>query len=425
MRKNIFSISREKTISHDGNGNIEFARVYSRWDAASGIDFVDYAILPPGTSIGFHCHTNNEEIYLILKGTGKMRLDGDAFIVSPGDVIVNRNLSSHGLENQSDEEIHIYVVQAQYRRLAETKKHQKSIGIDIGGTNTKVVLLQNDQIIYFKQIPTPCFQDNREFLDFIQSCVQEINNIDNEPSCIGIGISGFVNANTGCLISSCLIPKIRNVNIKDTLSNKFDMPVHIDNDSNMAAIGETTLGSAKGCTNSITLTLGTGIGAGIIINGSLYRGSSGKAAEIGHFIAQNSGAVCPCGQKGCLNMYTSATALSNTYLKKSGMSKSAVEILELLKLKPPDEAAITAFEEFCDFLSDTIIDLIYLFDPEAIVITGGLSKAGNLLIDRLKSKVNEKIIPEVWRDDCIRLGVLAEKAGAVGAAIQASFERSK
>lgn len=421
MYKNLFSIQRKKIVSHGGKGNIEFARIFSRWDTASSFDFVDYAVLPPGTSIGFHRHTDNEEIYLILKGTGKMCLDGESFYVSQGDIIVNRNLSSHGLENQSNEEIHIYVVQARCRKPEEIKEIRSSVGIDIGGTNTKVVLLQNDHIKAFWQFSTPYFCKNGDLVDFIASCVQRTKDIDKQIYSVGIGISGIINADTGYLVSSCLMPKICNINLRESVSDRVKLPVYIDNDSNMAALGEWYLGSAKGCLNSITLTLGTGIGAGIIINGMLYRGSSGKAGEIGHIIAQSNGEMCPCGKRGCLNMYTSATALTNNYMKKSGISRSVMDIIKLLKSDLVDKTAESAFSELCDCLSKIIVDLICLFDCEAIVITAGLSKMGNMLIEQLKLKVKEKIMPGLWRDDCIRLGELAEKAGAVGAAIQANY----
>ncbi|MCL2591893.1 MAG: ROK family protein [Defluviitaleaceae bacterium] len=422
MYKNIFQAIKKKVKSHEGKGNIEFARVFPKWDENSQIDFIDYAILPKDTSIGFHCHSGNEEVYFIFKGHGEMRLQNDIFNVKPGDVIVNTNNSSHSLVNNSDEEIHVFVIQVKYSRDSVNAYKDDSkiatIGLDIGGTNTKVLILEDSEIKEFYQIKTPQINSNDEMIDFIVSCIKKLLKPDKDIRGVGIGISGMVNSEAGCLISSCFMPNINNLNIQQAVSDKINKPVYVDNDSNMAAFGELYLGSAKGCENSITLTLGTGIGAGIILNGKLYHGSTGRAGEIGHFIAKTAGEMCSCGKRGCLNMYVSQVALVNNYIKNGGTYEEGG--LELLLSNKSEACKIElAFDEMCDYLAEAIVNLKYLFDCETIIITGGISNASELLIDKLKAKVKNKIIIDLWSDTFIRLGRFNEKSGAVGAAAKA------
>lgn len=422
MNKNIFQVLKEQVKSHGGKGNIEFARIFSNWDERSHIDFIDYAVLPPNTSIGYHCHTGNEEVYFIFKGQGEMQLQNDVFTVKPGDVIVNRNLSSHGLVNNSNEEIHVFVMQVKCseKDISLHKDFIKpiSIGLDIGGTNTKAVILQDYEIKEFRQVKTPHMNSDAEMIEFIVSYIEQLSKPGQEIYGVGIGISGMVNPEAGCLISSCFVPGINNLNIRQEIYSRLHKPVYVDNDSNMAALGELYLGNAIGCTNSITLTLGTGIGAGIILDGKLYHGSTSRAGEIGHFIAQTNGERCSCGKRGCLNMYASGTALVNNYIKNGGAYNEGDRIISLLIDGSAALEVELVFDEMCDYLSEVIVDLKYLFDCETIVLTGGISNVGERLIDTLKPKIKNKILQELWSDDCIRLGRFAEKSGAVGAAVQ-------
>jgi len=431
LLKNIYQAKRE-TIKecHSGMGHIEFSRIFTSKDFQTSIDFVDYAIIPPRSSIGFHQHLGNEEFYLVLQGTGKMRVGNEEFFVTPGDLIVNQDKSFHGLENYSDKEIHIFVVQVAKKSCSDENKFisysnkdyldkKVTIGIDIGATFTKVIEYSNSNVISFFQEPTPQFKSDTELITFIEQIMAKSKIPLSEVCGLGIGLCGMVDQIEGIFKSSSLFPEITDVPISKILNDRLGIPVLIDNDSNLAAIGEYTVGIAKGSKVLVALTLGTGVGAGIVINGNPFYGAHGYAGEFGHLFIDPNGSKCFCGATGCLNMLSSATALSNFYKSISGIPTdikiTADEIIKMLN--NGDLAAKLALSKVCSYLGIAVANIISSFNPDFVVICGGLSNAGNPLLEEVREATKKHVLPELWSKTKIELSNLKEKAGAVGAAV--------
>ena len=428
--KNIYQEKRETIYEcHYGIGQMDFSRIMASNDFETSIDFIDYAIIPPGSSIGYHQHLDNEELYLVLKGTGKMRVNDEELDVIPGDLIVNQNNSFHGLKNCSNEEIHIFVIQVANKNSNNinlllcpdevSSDHYTTMGIDIGATFTKVAEYSDNTIINFYQESTPKFKSNNELLNFIENIINQSKTSVSELRALGIGLCGMVNQIEGIYKTSVLFPNIENMPIVKMLNEGLGIPVFIDNDSNLAAIGEYAVGIAKGSKVLIAITLGTGVGAGIVINGKPFYGSHGYAGEFGHLIIDTQGPRCFCGNKGCLNMLSSATALSD-YYKLYTNSIADIDITSNTIIDMVNSNDITAtkvFHQSCNYLGIAIANAITSFDPDAVVICGGLSNAGNIFIEEIRRSVKQYVLPELWNKTKIELSNLREKSGAVGAAI--------
>lgn len=431
LLRNVFESNRKVVNGcHNGVGSLAFSRVFSCEDFISNIDFVDYAVIPPGSSIGYHQHKNNEELYLVLQGSGIMCVGNNKFVVKPGDLIVNPFYSAHSLENSGSLDIHIFVIQVsnpQQRSntqacisLSQTKQQiQTVIGIDIGGTFTKIATYTvQGEILNFSQYATPRFELETELIDFITELV-ETQKVSGYKLCgVGVGLCGLVDESEGKLKSSCLFPLIKNLPVANLLTERIKLPVLIANDSNLAALGEYTFGNARQSKMLVTLTLGTGVGAGILIDGKPFHGAGGYAGEVGHMLIDPNGPTCFCGSKGCLNVLTSSTALVNFYHKDLPENNStlltAQQIGELLK--DGDEKACRAFNQICNYLGIALANIISLLNPDLIVLSGGLSCIGTQLLEDASIVAKRHLLNELWEETRVELSELKEKVGAAGAA---------
>ncbi len=239
---------------------------------------------------------------------------------------------------------------------------------------------------------------------------------------LGIGVPGNVDFEKGFIYSLTNIPSWENVFLRDLLKEEFKIPIFIDNDVNVMALGEHVFGSAKHARNVICVTLGTGVGGGVIVEGTLYRGSTFSAGELGHIVIQRDGPLCNCGNRGCLERF-----IGNRYILERA--------LELYRLKTPervpeslthelldkaaaagDEVARFVWEEVANHLGIVLAGLVNFFNPDLIVIGGGISKAGRFLFDPLKCVVKERSMSVPGHHVQIIPAQLGVDAGLIGAA---------
>lgn len=307
------------------------------------------------------------------------------------------------------------------------------IGIDLGGTNIAGGLVNEEgKIIAHKSIPTLKERGIDAICqDMIQLCKEFIkeNNLTKEDiHSVGVGTPGFIDSNNGIIIYANNID-IKNFELKKTMNEALDIPVFVGNDADCAALGEATAGSAKGCNNAIILTLGTGVGGGIIIDKKIFSGSFPGGGELGHQVIIQGGRRCTCGREGCLEAYASATGLI-TDAKAAALenpdsllNKLVGEDINRMNAKIPFDAAQQGdsvgqkiVDQYIGYLATGIANLINIFKPEMIVLGGGVAKQE----ENLTRPLIEKIKKEVYAEDMqtkIDTAILGNDAGIIGAAM--------
>ncbi|KKN11255.1 hypothetical protein LCGC14_1028320 [marine sediment metagenome] len=303
-----------------------------------------------------------------------------------------------------------------------------AIASDLGATNLRVGLVSmKGQLEQKIELETP--QDNPdEVINLIVNAVSRLDIKNKAVSGIGVGIGGLVDFNNGKVLYAPNFT-FENIYLKEILSSKFKLPVFIDNDANTAALGEKVFGSGKNIDNMVLLTLGSGIGGGIIIDGQIYRGSSGVAGEIGHMIIQIGGPKCMCGNEGDLESLASGRALDREARKAVRNSKDSLmfkladgnieRINGVLVTKAAlqgDELANKLITQHAEKLAVGLANVVNIFDPELIVLSGGMSETGNLLLSPAKKALKNLIFADIKNVTKIVFGDLGPEAGILGAA---------
>ena len=303
------------------------------------------------------------------------------------------------------------------------------VGIDIGGTNTVFGIVDaRGTVIATGSIKT---RKHSNINDYIEELHGELSKLivasDAEDKIAGIGI-GAPNANyfTGEIADGVNLPWPTPIPLADLVSSKFGIPVAITNDANAAAIGEMTYGVARGMKDFIMITLGTGVGSGIVVNGQVGYGHDGFAGELGHVIMKrNNGRMCGCGRTGCLETYASATGVARTareFLESRAGEPSILRALDIDSITSKDVygAAIAGdkmakdiFEFTGNILGEALADFISFSSPEAIVLFGGLAKSGDLLMKPLKESMEKNTMPVFKGKVKLLLSELKESDAAV------------
>ena len=279
------------------------------------------------------------------------------------------------------------------------------VGIDIGGTNTVFGIVDaRGTVLASASIKT---QKHANITDYIDELYEELSKLivtnDAVDKIAGIGI-GAPNANyfTGEIADGVNLPWPTPIPLADLVSEKFGIPVAITNDANAAAIGEMTYGAARGMKDFIMITLGTGVGSGIVINGQMVYGHDGFAGELGHVIMKrNNGRTCGCGRTGCLETYASATGVARTareFLEARATEPSLLRNHDMDSITSKDvyDAAMAGdnlakdvFDFTGNILGEAFADFIAFSSPEAIILFGGLAKSGDLLMKPLKESMDK------------------------------------
>lgn len=309
------------------------------------------------------------------------------------------------------------------------------IGIDLGGTNIAVGLVDEDgKVILKDSVPT---MRERKYAEIIKDmaaltlkvikdsglCVSDVHSI-------GIGCPGATDDKEGVLIFTPNL-KFKNVPLRAEMQKYIDLPVYMDNDANAAGLAESCAGAAKGSRSSILVTLGTGIGGAAVIDGKVYDGFNHAAMEIGHMVIVADGEKCGCGRKGCWEVYASATALIRMTKKalienpNSIMNKLVNGDLTKVDAKTAfdakrlgDKVGAQVVSNYIKYVAEGLVNIINIFQPEIIVIGGGVCKEGEYLLEPLNEMVGDmtfsgKYLPHTK----IKAAQLGNDAGIVGAAL--------
>lgn len=285
------------------------------------------------------------------------------------------------------------------------------LGIDIGGTFIKVILKDYKTIITDKVRIEEHHKTRDDFLKLIKTVIQGYR-----PDRVGIAVAGLVDK-SGKITNSPNLRYVENVNLKGVLQDSFNIPVVVGNDANLAAYGEYVYGNGKNSQILICLTLGTGLGGGAVINGKILDGVVGCAMEIGHMVVEKGGETCNCGRKGCLEAYVSSYGLERIYKKVSGREGSSFDIIKLAKQHQPE--AMKTFDIFMDYLSVGVMNISHVFNPDKLLLSGGVVENYPQLIEKLKEKVKQITFPlpaSVLEIDMAKLGSWSGAYGAIALA---------
>ena len=290
-----------------------------------------------------------------------------------------------------------------------------AIGIDIGGMSIKGAAVDSNGRVYEKfSMPFIKGEPGEETIRKLAETVKEYiaaNGLENKIAGIGLGSPGTLDIENG-IVNYANNLGWENLHVADIFHEILPYPVRLTNDANAASLGEAKFGAGKSYENIIMLTLGTGVGGGIIINGKLYEGNQGKGAELGHSVIVVDGEQCTCGRKGCLETYASATALIRETKKamhsnrRSLMWKVCPDI-DLVGGKVPfeaakqgDKVAINVLDNYIKYLGEGILNFCNIFRPNVVVLSGGIANAGDYLFDRVNKYIKDrnygyKMTPEV------------------------------
>lgn len=310
------------------------------------------------------------------------------------------------------------------------------IGIDLGGTNIAAGLVNEEgKLLNCLSVPTKSGRSAAEIVKDMASLAKKAAEEGNvsweEIEAVGIGVPGTANRDTG------VVEYANNLGFYDepivSMMEK-ELPgkdIRFDNDANAAAWGEFVAGGGKGFQSMLAVTLGTGIGGGIILDGKLFHGVNYAAGEFGHFTIDRNGNTCNCGRKGCFETYASATALvsqTRAAMEKNpgsllwqlcGGSLDKVEGRTLFDgVRQKDETAIAVLEQYVEYLAAGLVDLINIFQPELILIGGGISKAGDLLLKPIQAVIDqEDYARSAGKRTRLAVAALDNDAGIIGAAL--------
>ena len=297
------------------------------------------------------------------------------------------------------------------------------IGVDLGGTkiSTAISTIEGN-ILANVVLPTKAEEGEAAVLGRIVQSIDEIE-------AIGIGSPGPLDAKKGIIITTPNLP-FKNYNLVQPLKEKYNIPVYLDNDANAAAIGEYMFGAGKGKNSIVYFTVSTGVGGGAVLDGKVYRGHTSNALEIGHTTVDPNGPRCNCGNLGCLEAMSSGTAIAkkgkeavSTNVETSLKKHDTVTSYEVFKeAEAGDEVAKDIIDNALTYLGIGVANAIATFDPEMIIIGGGVSKAGDIVFDTVKKVVNKRCFKSMAESCEIVPAGLGSDAGVVGAVALAIIE---
>ncbi|MGL5574971.1 MAG: ROK family protein [Sarcina sp.] len=314
------------------------------------------------------------------------------------------------------------------------------IGIDLGGTKISTAIANMDgKVQSMFVVPTEAHLGEKKVIENIVTSIEKVivetkSNLD-EILCVGIGSPGVLDLENGEILASPNLP-FANFKIVSELKKSFDIDFYLDNDANVATIGEYVLGAGKGKKNMVFVTVSTGVGGGAIVNGELYRGSTSNALEVGHMTVDTSGPICGCGNYGCLEALSSGTAIAKK-ANQALLSKVETSLRNYEKVtsyevfveaKNGDSVAKEIIDGALNYLGIGVANIITMFDPSMVVIGGGVSNAGEEIFEKVREVVKRRNF-KVMSDNCevvhAKLGTDAGVLGAVSLALLEGKKNSK
>jgi glucokinase len=306
-----------------------------------------------------------------------------------------------------------------------------AIGIDVGGTAIKAGLVTDSGKVLIRDgLATLTGEGPDAIIPQIAELVDRMKQ-GKAVDAVGVGMPGTLDVSNGIVHAAPNLPGWQEFPLVRTLSTAVGLPVTLENDANCAAIGEHACGAGAGLQHMVLLTLGTGVGGGMILGGRLWRGADGAAGEWGHTIVRIGGRRCNCGQSGCLEAYASAsnTALRATEVVRSGRDSILGKVLDEhgsltsqdveRAAQQGDSVAHEIWQETCEILAIACINIQHAVNPECVVLGGGMSAAGSVLLDGVRAAVERMGSRIVGKPPEVRLALLGNEAGFIGASINA------
>ncbi len=308
------------------------------------------------------------------------------------------------------------------------------LGVDVGGTKVAVAAVVGGRVEHLEQSPT-VLDSAEALLDGLEARARQVIAATGPPVAVGVGVPSQIEYATGTVESSVNIP-LTGVALREELFRRFKVPVYVDNDANCAALAEAQLVDDPPARVLLMITLGTGVGGGVVIGGQIFRGAHGMGAELGHFTVDPEGPPCPgnCPGRGCLEAYCSGQALERDAtefardMPDSGLSAALDERGRVsgraivTAARHGDADALRVFDRFARMLGVAIAGYVNVFEPEYIVIGGGLSNASELYLDRAVDEAGSRALPALWRRVTVSLARGGADAGVVGAGVLAAQE---
>jgi glucokinase len=310
----------------------------------------------------------------------------------------------------------------------------EAIGVDLGGTKMLLGVLDVDSRVAWESRERSTGQGEEELVELLVREVEEARAERRHVEAIGMGIPATIDRRRGVAISAVNLP-IENLPLRDLVSERTGVPAFLDNDANVAALAEQLFGAARGAENAVVLTIGTGIGGGLVLGGEVYRGSTGAGAELGHVTIELDGPLCQgnCPSRGCVETFASGTAIGREGRAAAEREPDSALGRVLARGEPVDGRAVTVAAREGDRTAIGVFDLVgrrlgaalasfaNIFEPEVIVIGGGVIAAGDLLLEPARSELAARALPPMNRTPVVA-AELGEDAGMIGAAAMARIE---
>ncbi len=308
-----------------------------------------------------------------------------------------------------------------------------SIGIDLGGTKILIALVDRETGEVLHHVKKKTKKDKgpkniiKKMLEGIDELLEESGKTLDDISSIGVGAAGQIDRQNGILIAAANLD-CYDLNIKGILSEKFNIPVFVGNDVEIAAIGEQKFGAGKGCDDFVCVFVGTGVGSAIIKDGKIITGATGTAGEIGHIIVDLNGRQCSCGAHGCLEAYASRSAIERRIegALKKGRKSCILDYLETGKsitssmiqksIEREDELVLQCVTEASEYLSGGIASIINFINPELVILGGGLIEAVDYFYQKTIKKARAKSLPVPAEKIQFKKAILGDYSGVIGAA---------
>ncbi len=300
------------------------------------------------------------------------------------------------------------------------------IGVDLGGTNVRAAVVNRDGEVLTKHKEATRASEGRErvlsrLVEIIRDLEVQARKSEYTVAGLGVGAPGVIEAGKGIVVKSPNLPDWNNFALKSALEAAVRVPVVLENDANAAALGEQWRGAGRGTSSMILLTLGTGVGGGIVLEGKIWRGADGMAGEIGHMTLFPGGRQCTCGNRGCLEMYASARGIIQTFREVGASGTSRLEGVVTSEsiysaAREGDRLAAAVMQDTGRFLGIGVASLVNIFNPERIVIGGGVKDAWQLFIGASRDEVLLRAFEVPAKRAAIVPAELGDDAGMVGAA---------
>jgi glucokinase len=305
------------------------------------------------------------------------------------------------------------------------------LGVDVGGTKVAVAAVEGVTATHAAEHPTVTVSADA-LLDGVEHVVRDVISAAGQPEAIGVGVPSQIEFATGTVETSVNIP-LMGVPLREELGRRFGIPVFVDNDANCAALAEAHI---VGESHLVMLTLGTGVGGGVVIDGLTFRGAHGLGAELGHIAVNSDGPPCPgnCPNRGCLESYCSGQALERDATELANDKPdsflagrlgpdgkvSGRELVAAADAGDPD--ALLLMENFARILGIGIANYVNVFEPSRLAIGGGLSRASHLFLDRAVTEAASRALPALWKRVRVALAEGGADAGVIGAGLLAALE---